>query len=188
MESSTSTELAEHFRVLREKYQIDSAEELIAYIDSIAAGRNDGESPESMRETIRGMEMQLESLYAEKEKLEHDIDASYPEAVIESFQSLIVQLEWLYAERERRGLHGLDDEMGALENLQLQLSCLYEERERMEEDFGVSNGRQVQTMLESLTMQLSFLYSERENYVVIDGDSLVIQGPRKYFVKKLEGN
>ncbi len=186
-QSTDQIDGAEEFRRLQEKYQSQSADDLIRHIESLQNGSHSdtaGARFDELNETIEHLHGQLGALYAEKEELEQRISASNAAGIIETFEGLEAQLGLCYSEKEARALRGLEDEMSALDSLELQLQNLYNEREVLERHYGVSGSEEIRLMLDNLNAQLATLYEERENYVIMDGDALIIQGPRKFFIKK----
>ncbi len=180
---------ASEFRRLQEKYSTPTADALISHIDSLAEAAGDapgGDSYAELQETIEHMHGQLGVLYAEKDLLEQRIDTSDADGIIQSLEGLEAQLSLCYSEKEERALRGLEDELSALDSLELQLQNLYNEREGLEAAYGVSTAEDIRLMLDNLNSQLAVLYKERESYVIMDGDALVIQGPRKFFIKKAD--
>lgn len=178
---------AEEFRRLQAKYEKHSAADLISHIDSLQNGNHSGGAEgdlEILSETIEHLHAQLGALYAEKEELEQRINSSSATGIIETFEGLEAQLSLCYSEKESRAMRGLEDEFSALDSLEIQLQNLYNEREILEEHYGVSGSEDIRLMLDNLNSQLGVLYQERENYVIMDGDALIIQGPRKFFIKK----
>lgn len=179
---------ASEFRRLQEKYDTPSADALIKHIDSLAVNGDApaGDSYAELQETIDHLHGQLGVLYAEKELLEQRVDSSDASGIIQTLEGLEAQLSLCYSEKEERALRGLEDEMSALDSLELQLQNLYNERETLEEAYGVSTAEDIRLMLDNLNSQLAVLYQERENYIILDGDQLVIQGPKKFFIKKAD--
>ncbi|MCR9144181.1 MAG: hypothetical protein NXI24_18175 [bacterium] len=182
---------ANEFRRLQDRYDSRNADEIIQRIESLENEQGiqtgqDASELAALNETIQHLHGQLESLYAEKEQLELRINASNAAGIIETFEGLEAQLALCYAEKETRAVRGLEDEFSALDSLELQLQNLYNEREILEEQYGVSGSEDIRLMLDNLNAQLVTLYQERENYVIMDGDALIIQGPRKFFIKKTD--
>lgn len=171
-------EMADEFEILRRELGVNSAAEMLERL-----------KPAPTQESINGvgtasLELQLSSLYSQKEALTHELGVSHPEDILQMIEGLNTHLAALYSRQEERTARGLDDEFGALEGFEMQLNCLYSEREEFLNAVGAKDLPEVLHMLRSLIDQVQLLYADRENYAILDGNTIIIQGPRKVFVKK----
>jgi len=110
------------------------------------------------------------------------------EEMTDMVESLETQLNALYrnldadADGGAAGGEASGDE--TLESLDLQLQSLYREKDRLYEAIGAAEAEDIISMVQSMDVQLQNLYAEREDYTIIDGESIVIRGPRKIYIKK----
>jgi photoactive yellow protein len=150
---------AEVERLRRDRGDLEEAARHLSDIEEVL-GIASREEAEELAALARNMEVQLNDLYEDKEKLEavglSTIDDAI--AMIDSMESQLVELyENEQAVQERETLR-LDADQDTFQ----QLEALYAERERLERELGVSSADEIIEMVEGMATQLDELYTGRD--------------------------
>ncbi len=82
--------------------------------------------------------------------------------------------------------HDLELYKDMIHTLNLQIVQLYAEKEYLEKTIGTSDPVIIAQMIKNMEQQLIELYKEKEQYIVVEGNKIIIQGPRKVIIKKKE--
>jgi DNA repair exonuclease SbcCD ATPase subunit len=145
-------------------------------------------SNENLEAQVQSMEMQLNDLYEQNDRLYRELGTSDVEQLINMVHSLESQLNDLYEQKREQPGSDSGEAQATIDNLEMQLQSLYQEREKMSRRFGITNVDSMMQMIESMDEQLQTLYQDLENAVVIEGKQVTIMGPRKVIVRKDAGS
>lgn len=145
-------------------------------------------SKDDLDDQVASMEMQLNDLYEQNERLSRELGTSDVEQLISMVHNLETQLNDLYEQKKEQGTSKTGEAQATIDNLEMQLQSLYQEREEMSRRFGITNVDSMMQMIESMDEQLQILYQDLENAVIIEGKQVTIMGPRKVIVRKDAGS
>jgi hypothetical protein len=152
--------LAASLEMLREErdVQIERVRRFDALEDILGISTLD--EARDLKSLVQNLDEQLQSLYAERQKL-NELGLSNVEDAVDMIRSMEHQLQELYQEQEALQDKPLPDHAGQQDTFE-QLQSLYKDQEKLKRALGVSDADDVIEMFEDLTAQLEEVYGEQE--------------------------
>ena len=118
---------------------------------------------EELAAIAQNMNDQLQTLQAERERLQELGVSSIPDAV-DMVASMEAQLQELYKDKENVQQRSQTDAFDPNQDTFQQLETLYAEQEKLERELGVSSADSIIEMVEGLAAQLSEFYTASEGH------------------------